>query len=276
MAREEGELEGVGGLRLFRQAWIPDGEVRAVVALAHGGGEHSGRYAWVGEQLTQRGYALHALDHRGHGRSQGARAYVDRMANAVTDLDALVDAAVARHPGRPLFLLGHSMGGCIALRYAMDHQERLSGLVLSAPVASAASAPAALRLVGRVLSAVAPRAGVLRIDSKGVSNDPAMVAAYEQDPLNFHGKLPARTLLEMSRAIDSFPEAVNRITIPLLVMHSPDDTIVAYAGAEMVHANAGSADKALIRYDGLAHELLNEPERDRVLADIAGWLDARA
>lgn len=275
MRHEEGDLEGVGGLRLYRQAWLPDGFVKAAVVLIHGGAEHSSRYGWVAEQLTARGYALHALDLPGHGRSEGQRAYIDRFADAVEDVDRLADLAAAQHPGVPLYVLGHSMGGCIALLYAIAHQDRLAGLVLSAPLAAIDGAPLPLRLIGRALSVVAPKAGVIQVDATGVSNDPAVVEAYENDPLVFRGKLPARTVAEIADAVASFPEGVCAITIPLLVMASPDDTIVEYAGSELVHGNCGSEDKTFITYEGLAHEILNEPERQRVLDDIAAWLDAR-
>jgi alpha-beta hydrolase superfamily lysophospholipase len=276
VTHEEGTLEGAGGLRIFRQAWLPDSDARAAVVLAHGASEHSGRYGWVGEQMASRGYAVHALDHRGHGKSDGEGAYIDRMANAVSDLGRLVDLAAERHPGAPVFLLGHSVGGCISLAYALDHQAKLAGLLLSAPLLALEAAPLPLRIAGRVLSVIAPKAGVVGIDAGGVSNDPAVVADYEQDPLNHHGKLPARTVAELASVIGTFPDRVGALTIPLLVMHSPEDRLTPFAGSEMVHAGAGSQDKTFIRYDGLAHELLNEPERQRVLDDITGWLDARA
>jgi acylglycerol lipase len=275
-SHETGSLAATGGLRLFRQAWLPAGEPRAVVALAHGASEHSGRYAWVGHQLAERGFAVHALDHRGHGRSEGPRAYIDRMRNVVADLDLLIDHAAAAHPGRPLFLLGHSMGGCVAIAYALAHQERLAGLALSAPLAALEAAPLPLRIAGRVLSVVAPRAGVYQVDAKGVSRDPEVVRDYEQDPLVHHGKLPARTVAELADTIAGFEAGAPRLELPLLVMHSPEDVLVPFAGGEMIHARASSADKTFVRYDGLAHELLNEPEREQVLERLASWLAERS
>lgn len=275
MVHEEGELRGVGGVRVYTQAWLPDRDVKAVVALAHGASEHSGRYRWVGEQLAGRGYAVHALDHRGHGRT-GKGAYVDRLAHAVEDLDRRVVQAAARHPGRPVFLLGHSFGGCLSIAYAFEHQDRLAGLALSAPVAALEAAPLPLRVAARLLSAIAPRAGVYDVDSSAVSTDPAVVRDYDADPLNHHGKIPARTVAEIADAVASFPERAPSITVPLLVMHSPDDRITLFAGSQMVHDRAASRDKQLIRYDGLAHEILNEPERQRVVDDLTRWLDQRA
>ena len=271
MKDEEGHFQGAGGLRIHRRSWLPDGTPKAAVVLAHGGAEHSGRYAWVAEQLTGAGYAVHALDHRGHGRSEGPRGYVDRFANAVADLDQVVLEAE-----QPVFLLGHSMGGCLALLYAIDHQDRLQGLILSAPLASLDGVAKPLRITARLLEKVAPKAGVHQVDANGVSTDPEVVRAYENDPLVYRGKLSARTVVEIDDAVTAIAERVDRITIPLLVLSSPGDTIVEPAGAERVHAGAGSADKTFHRYDGFAHELLNEPDRQRVMDDILSWLAARA
>jgi alpha-beta hydrolase superfamily lysophospholipase len=273
---QEGRFEGVGGLSLYWQAWLPEGEPRAVVVLAHGASEHSSRYGWVGEQLAGRGFALYALDHRGHGKSEGARALIDRMANAVEDLDRLVLRAREAHPGRPVFLLGHSMGGAVALSYTTEHEDRLDGLVLSAPVAVLEAASPVTRAIGRLLSAVAPGLGVYSIDATAVSRDPEVVRDYEQDPLNYHGKLPARTVAELSVAVSGFPDAVRQFHLPLLVLVGTADRLVPPEGSDLIHDLAGSSDKAIEHYDGLYHEILNEPEKERVVADLAQWLEARS
>jgi acylglycerol lipase len=275
MAHQEGRFKGEGGVEIYWQAWLPDGEPRAVVVLAHGASEHSGRYAWTGEQLNARGYAVYAIDHRGHGKSAGPRAVIDRMRNAVEDLHTLVEHAQGAHPGRPLALLGHSMGACVALAYTSEHEDALDALVLSGPLAVLEAASPVQRVAGRVLSAVAPSLGVVAIDSTAVSRDPAVVADYDSDPLNYHGKLPARTVTEIAKTIASFPEAVTRFRLPLLVMHGTADRLVPIAGGEMVAERAGSEDKTFKPYDGLYHEILNEPERQQVLNDMADWLDAR-
>jgi alpha-beta hydrolase superfamily lysophospholipase len=272
---EEGRFGGEGGLEIYWQAWLPEGEPRAVIVLAHGASEHGGRYAWTGEELNKRGYAVYAIDHRGHGRSAGDRAVIDRMHNAVEDLHTLVERAQGAYPGRPLVLLGHSMGGAVALAYTAEHEDALDALVLSGALAVLEAASPVQRVAGRVLSVVAPSLGVVAIDSSAVSRDPEVVADYDADPLNYHGKLPARTVAELSRAIDRFPDAVTHFRLPMLVMHGTADRLVPIAGSEMVVDRAGSEDKTFKRYDGLFHEILNEPERQQVLDDIAAWLDER-
>jgi acylglycerol lipase len=278
--RGSGRLAGIGGLELFHRWWRPElvdtDPPAAVVVLVHGAGEHSGRYEHVAERLVGDGYAVHALDHRGHGRSQGPRALIDRVDHAVTDLNALVSAAVAHESAAsiPVVMVGHSMGAMIALRYASDHQHRLDGLALSGALASI-EASTALRIVGRVVSAVAPTLGLIAINSSLISRDPAVVEAYRSDPLVHHGKLPARTAAEIADTVADFPRRVHEITIPTLVMYGTEDRLCPPAGSEMLGERIGAADKRVIPYDGLYHEIFNEPERDAVLSDLSEWLAAR-
>lgn len=276
MPRVEDKLAGsTPGVQLYWQAWLPEAEARAVVVIAHGGGEHSGRYAHVGEHLAGAGYAVYALDHRGHGRSHGNGANIEGIDLVVADLDGFVTLAAERHPGLPVYLLGHSMGGAIAISYAIRHQDRLAGLLLSGAAADVTALNKVELVAGRVLSRIAPKVGVFGVTSSAVSRDPETVRAYDTDPLVHHGKLPARTIGELVSAGLRFPDEVRRIDIPLLVMHGTADELTPPAGSEMVHERAASADKALKLYDGLYHEIFNEPERAQVLADVTSWLDAR-
>ena len=273
MEHRTGHFDGAGGVKIFWQAWLPDGQPRAVVGLAHGVSEHSGRYAWTGEQFVARGYALYALDHRGHGQSEGTRCVIDRLDNALDDIGTLLH--MGEGPGKP-FLLGHSMGGFLSIAFATRRQDEIRGLMLSAPVAVLEAASSVQRFAGRVLSAVAPSLGVVGIDSSTVSRDPEVVRDYDADPLNFHGKLPARTVNEMATEIDRFPQTIPSITIPLLVQVGTGDQLVPPDSSNLVYELAGSEDKTIKHYDGLYHEILNEPEREQVVADTLDWLDAHA
>ena len=274
MSHATATLQGAGGRSIFWQSWTPERPI-GVLVLVHGFGEHSGRYDHVVDRLTGLGLAVYAPDHHGHGRSQGTRAVIERLDTAVADLDALVVSAAAAHPGLPVFMLGHSMGGLIALRYAVLHQDRLTGLLLSAPLAALDAAPAPLRLVGRVLSVVAPRTGVVALDPELVSRDPEVVAAYRADPLVHHGKVPARTAAEFVSGIGALPGTIGAITVPALLMFGTADRLCPPAGSEMVASRIGSGDLTVKRYDGLYHEIFNEPERDVVLDDVAAWFDGR-
>ena len=277
MTHRDGTFRGAEGRRIFWQAWRQDGvPTRAAIVLAHGAAEHSGRYGHVVEKLVPAGYPIWALDHHGHGRSEGRRAVIERLGQAVADVDTLVDFVAAEEPDAPLFLLGHSMGGAISLSYTFEHQEKLDALILSAPAASLEAASAPVRLIGRVLSAVAPTLGVFDVDPSTISRDPDEVAAYANDPLNHQGRLPARTVAELTAAIEDFPERIVRIELPLLVMHGSADELTPDSASRMVHERASSADKTLRIYDGYYHEIFNEPQadRERVLDDLLGWLNS--
>ncbi len=271
----DAKLTGAGGMSLYRQSWLPDEEARAVVVIAHGVSEHSGRYGHVAARLVDEGYAVYALDHRGHGRSDGPRALVDRLDRLVADLDALVVLAAAEHTGAKAFLLGHSMGGALAVRYAMRHQDRLAGLILSAPLAALDAASPATRIAAKVLSTLAPRLPVIAIDATLVSRDPAVVHAYQTDPLVHHGKLPARTVAELAAAVESFPDGVGKITIPTLIMYGTADQLCPPEGSMMLSQRIGATDKTVKTYEGLYHEILNEPERERVMDDLCAWLSVQ-
>jgi len=281
----ESELTGAGGLGIYWQAWIPQGRPRGVVVIAHGAGEHSGRYRHVAAALLAERYAVYAIEHRGHGRSQGPRALIDRMDNAVADLDSLITLAAGLHPTVSVFLLGHSVGATISLCYAIRRETEdppgaqagqgpLAGLILSGPLAALPAASPPVRIATKLLSALAPRVPVIAVDPALVSRDPAVVRAYAEDPLVHHGKLPARTVAELAAAIEAFPAAVQAIALPTLILYGTADGLCPPAGSLMLAERIGSADRTLKAYEGLYHEILNEPEQDRVLADICSWLAA--
>lgn len=271
MDHRSGNFAGVGGVQIFWQAWLPDGEPRAVVGLAHGISEHSGRYEWTGQQFAARGYALYALDHRGHGKSEGPRCVIDSVDSAVADLGSLLERA-----GDKPFLMGHSFGGFLSIALATRRQEEIRGLMLSAPLAVLEAASPVQRFAGRVLARVAPSLGVVSIDPSTVSRDPEVVRDYDADPLNFHGKLPARTVNEMATEIDRFPQTIPSITVPVLLQVGTGDQLVPPDSSNLVYELVSSEDKTIKHYDGLYHEILNEPERERVVADTLAWLDEHA
>ena len=276
MGSQEATLEGSDGLRLYRKRWLPDGEPRATVVIAHGAGEHLGRYEHVAKRLVAAGYAVHALDHRGHGRSDGPRADIGPMEDVVADLRSLISLARSEQPDAKLFLLGHSMGGCIALEYALRNLGEIDGLILSSALTSLNAASPATRAISKAVGSLLPRLGVYSVDTKLVSRDPEVVSAYEQDPLVHHEKVPARTVGQVTRSVESFPARLPGLSVPLLVFHGTDDKITEQAGTERVHELAGSADKTIELFEGLYHETLNEPEQDQVLDLVVAWLDQRS
>ena len=273
MKSADWQLTGHGGVELQAQGWLPEGEVRDVIAIAHGYAEHGGRYGNLVDRLVPKGYALYALDHRGHGRSGGKRALVDRMAWVIEDFHRFVGELRARHGGQRVKLLGHSMGGNVAFGYALRWPEDLSGLVLSGP-AIGGLVPVFQRMMLRVMSAFAPNAGTIALPPDAVSRDPAVVAAYAADPLVTVGKMPARTVAEMVAAAGRYCEQAPTMKVPVLVQHGEADSLVPLSGNRAIFEAIGATDKTVITYPGLYHEIYNEPEKDKVIGDLVQWLDA--
>lgn len=276
MRHVENHTGGGGGLKLYSQGWLPDGDPKAIVFIAHGLAEHGGRYAHVGAALAERGYAAYAIDHRGHGRSEGRRTLIDSIDQTVADLHAFIAVMRDHHPGVPVFLLGHSMGGAIAFAFALEHQSELSGLILSAPALVIEDVNPVTVVVGRLLSRVAPGAGVLQLDGSAVSRDPDVVRAYDSDPLNYRGKVSARTAAEILDVANTAAGRLPELTLPLLVFQGTADRLVSPKAARLVYDRAGSADKSIREYDGLYHETMNEPEQAEVIATVIDWLDSHS
>jgi acylglycerol lipase len=264
------------GLSLYRQSWLPGTTPLATVAIVHGYAEHSGRYTWVGEQLAEAGYAVHAYDLRGHGQSEGPRVLVRSFNEHLNDLAEFLRLVRAESQGARPVLLGHSMGGCIAALYTVTREPDLRGLVLSGPAISLPSGVgmAVMSNVVRVIGRVRPSLPVRALKAASVSRDPAVVEAYATDPLVHHGGMPAGTLAAIGRAIARIDRDMERVTQPLLLIHGADDELCDPEGSRHLYERASSADKTLKLYDGLAHEVLNEPEKEQVLADVRAWLDA--
>lgn len=274
MQTTEFTFTGAGGVSIFATSWLPDGVPRDHLVLAHGYAEHLGRYRAVADFFTAAGYAVHALDHRGHGKSGGARAVIDSFANADADIDQLVDRVRAESGLKQIKLIGHSMGGSLALNYALNHPEKLSGLVLSGP-AIGGGLPKLQALLLGIISKIAPALGMIQLNADAVSRDPQIVADYKADPLVFLGKVPARTAREMMHAIATYPLRVGAMQLPCLLMHGSADSLVRAEDAQPVFAAIASPDKTVRIFDGLYHEIFNEPERLEVLAIVKSWLDAR-
>ncbi len=271
---EDGSFVGVRGLRIHVRTWLPDRLPTGVVVIAHGFAEHGGRYAGVADRLTAAGIAVVAPDHRGHGLSEGKRTSIVRFEDYLDDLTTVIAQVRARWPSLRVVLLGHSMGGLIALDLAVRQAVPLDGLVLSAPAACPREVSQFTLAVGRALSRVAPNTGVLRLPLNRISRDPAVVDEYNSDPLVFRTPIRARLGAEMLDAMDRVDAGLPGLHVPLLVMQGTSDGLVDPGCGPHVYDRAGSGDKTLKMYDGLWHEIFNEPERDQVMGDLTGWLES--
>lgn len=262
------------GSTLFVQSWLPEAPPRSVLVLAHGYAEHLGRYDHFAEAANKQGFAVYALDHWGHGRSDGTRGFVPSFSVFTDGLDALLSHAKTDYPSLPFGLVGHSMGGLIAAHQLLAHQNAYQAALLSGPAVQPGTPPSALtRLIGRALSSLIPKAGLIQLDAQGVSRDPDVVAAYLADPLVYKGKMSARLAAEMLDAMQTLGEAASAIRLPLLVMHGSNDTLAAPEGGRALVDAASSAIKEYRLLDGLFHEIFNEPEKDMVINQALAWLD---
>ena len=274
--RTEQTFDGVGGVRIVYDVWTPDTEPLGVVVLSHGLGEHARRYDHVAARFAQDGLVTYALDHRGHGRSGGKRVLVKDISEYTGDFDTLVGIATKEHPGLTRIVLGHSMGGGIVFAYGVEHPDDYDLMVLSGPAVAAQTAVSpVLAWFAKAVGAIAPGLPLQELDASAVSRDPAVVNAYNTDPLVYHGKVPAgvaRTLLLVG---ETMPQRAASLTAPLLVVHGSEDRLIPADGSRQLVEAVGSSDVQLKIYPGLYHEVFNEPERDQVLDDVVSWINAR-
>ncbi len=274
MTHTDGTFTGAAGDPIYWQSWLPE-QPKAVVVLAHGLHEHSGRYLHVAERLDAAGYAVYTLDHEGHGRSGGTKGNIGTMSGVLDDLDHLRRTAHDQHPDLPLLLLGHSMGGLIVLDYLVSKgQDGVAAAAVSGAAVDTSSAGGVQLKLAPVIGKLAPNLGVLMLGAENVSRDPAVVEDYRNDPLNHNGKVRARTGAEMLLSVQRVVTGLPQVTLPVLVMHGSEDKLVPVEGSRLIKDTIGSTDKTLKVYDGLYHEIFNEPERDQVLDDLVSWLDA--
>lgn len=269
--RYELSARGAGGAVLFRRGWMPE-RARASVLVVHGFGEHSGRYEHVGQWLAERGFAVHAYDHRGHGRSAGRRCHVDRFDEYLDDLAVVLEQVRADAPETPLFLIGHSMGGLVVATFARERSPSVCGVVLSGAALAVPEGNSRIR-IARLIRAVLPRLRLSAgLDLAGLSTDPRVLAAYLADPL-VERKMTASLAVELLGAVARTGPGGADVALPLLVLHGGDDSICASEGSERFAAAARTA--RLIRYRGLRHEIFNEPSFRDVLADVASFFEER-
>ena len=270
-----GEYHGAGGLRLFRQCWHPAGPARAVVANIHGLGDHSGLYPTLVEHLVRRRIVVHAPDLRGNGRSPGQRAYISSWADFREDLHRFLAVVRHEHPGLPLFLLGNSLGGLIVLEYTLHHPEHLAGVIAAAPPLGRLAIPAPLLLLGRVMSRILPRFALRTgLDLSGLARDPVVARTVLADPL-FHRWGTARLSTEVVAAVARVRAGAPRFPRPVLVLHGGADRMVLPDGSREFIAACGHPDRTLLEYPESYHVLFADTGRERVLTDLARWIEAR-
>lgn len=271
---EQVTFPGHGNTQLFAQSWRPASTTpRGTLIIHHGLADHSTRYAPLAEALARAGYAVWALDMRGHGRSAGARVVMEDIDVMLDDLDAFVRLVRARAPQEPLFLFGHSIGGLIAALYTVERQPALAGAIIVSP-GLALEAPPLQAAAIQLVNALAPNAAIFAVPHPLFSNQPAAVHDMDTDPLISQRPAPARTARAALDGIRRVWAAPERITVPLLALHGQEDRITAPSGSRDLVARAASPDKTLRIYPGFPHDLFHETNSSLVVDELRAWLDA--
>ena len=263
-------------VRLYERRLVPETPPLAHAVIVHGYGDHCSRYEWTMNQFCRAGIATYTYDQRGHGRSPGKRGYIPCFEDFLDDLDVFLEHIKDTLTEAPLFLMGHSMGGMVLARYAETRTLHVRGLIFSSPfLAFSEEVPRFLVALGPIIARVLPRLPVSKVDNRGLSRDPAVIKAADNDPLCYHGGVAAHTAGEFYRMIQTIEGDAHRIDSPMLVLHGGSDHIVSPSGSKMLHEKARSTDKTLQLYPDGYHELFNDLEKEAFMAGIIAWIKAR-
>lgn len=273
MDNKQGTFVGDGNLALFQQCWLPEGEPRAVLAVVHGIGEHSGRYHNLVDYFVPKGIAVYGFDHRGHGRSPGKRGHINDFGEFRADVAAFLKHVAQQQPNRPTILLGHSMGGLIVLNYALHHPDGYNGVIASAPHLGQPGISPVIIKISQLLSRFVPAFSInVGLDATGISRDSAAVEAYQADSL-VHGLASARMGTELADAVDWTQAHAAEFKVPLLLIHGDADRLTDPQASERFFNNVKLADKKLVIYEGGFHESHNDTHRAQVMADFEQWIE---
>jgi alpha-beta hydrolase superfamily lysophospholipase len=264
MSAETFEIAGREGAIVVRR-WSPDGDPRLVVLLAHGYGEHSGRYEHVAARLNGIGALVYAPDHLGHGASEGERALMIDGEALVDDLDQVRMRAEVEHPDLPMVLIGHSMGGLIATRLAQRDPSVFEALVLSGPAIGANPA-----ITGLLAMDPIPE---IPIDPTILSRDPAVGEAYMADELVYHGPYRRATLASFARGIENVKAADPLGPLPTLWMHGTDDMLIPIDPVRETVHELGAENLEEREWPGARHEIFNETNNDEVLDHAVEFIE---
>ena len=272
MGASHWQMKTEDGLGLYAVEWIPEGEMRGAICLFHGLGEHSGRYEHVAEFMNRNGYGVLAIDLRGHGNSEGQRGHSPGIEGMLNDLDLLINYATEKYSDQPLFLYGHSLGGNLVLHYGLKRSPLVNGIVITSPFLRAAFEPAAWKItLGKVMYTLWPSLSLgNELDPSALSKDQAVVDAYVQDPL-VHDRVTSRMGIDMLNTGEWALENAASFPLPLLLMHGGGDRVCSPEASREFALKAGKI-CTLKMWDGLAHELHNEPEKEKVLSYMLQWI----
>lgn len=272
----EAILKSKDGIDLFVRGWEPENKPKAVVALIHGHGEHVGRYEHVAEAMTEAGYVFAGFDLRGHGKSGGIRGHFPSWDAVTQDIRDFFVFLTQRYPDLPQFLYGHSLGGLIVLTYALEKKTRLNGVIASGAALRSQIHDQKLKVtIAKVLGSIAPTTLIPSgLDISFLSRDPAVIQAYNSDPL-VHERMSLGFGKAGLNATDYVWQHAEQFSLPLLIMHgAADRNTYPHGSADFSKLAAkNNQDITLKLWDGLYHEVHNEPEKEQVIKFVIDWLD---
>ncbi len=274
MTWQSSSFSNTAGYEIYQQHWLPEVPVKAQVFIIHGLGEHGGRYQEIAQYLSQRGYRCHALDHQGHGRSEGRRGYIDRFSSFVDTAADFIRRGKAEAPELPSFMIGHSMGGVIASNLLLDHPQLVDGCILSGPALATDDAiggvqKAVLKLIARLL----PTLPVFGLDARLICRDEKVVENYRADPLVLSGKISARLVAEILAGGERALTRAAEISLPMLLLHGEEDALAHPNGSRRMYRGISSTDKEIVLYPALYHEIFNEDRKLEIYHNVVSWLD---
>ena len=275
MRPAEGIFITPDGVKLFERSWKTEAGSRAAVLIVHGFAEHSGRYFYVADELARAGYSIYMFDLRGHGQSEGSRATVNSFNEYLHDLELFLGRVKILEPDKPIFLVGHSLGGAIAALFASARQDDIKGLILSSPLVKVPEGMSSFFIsILSFLSRCVPFLPLVeKVDSALISRDKDVVKRYRDDPLVHHRKMSAREADEVVKSIQRIKRGAGDISLPILLLHGTADRVADIKGTEELYELVSSKDKEMKRYEGFYHEIMNEPEKGTVISDIISWMD---
>lgn len=272
---DEGSFEGIGGEKIFFQFFKPKA-YKNVIIYVHSMGEHSGRYLFPIEYFIDRKIAFYGFDLRGHGRSTGKRGHIDSFSDYLNDLSTFVNIVRKREGDKQLFIMGQGVGGLIVVRYIEEDPAAFAGAIISSAALKLRHTVSPFMVyVGDKLSKYLPRFSLTNeIDPVYLTHDKDVVKKYMEDDL-VHNKVTARFFTECSSAMKAVFHKAEAVALPFLIMHAGGDEIVSPDGSKRFFDAIASADKKLLIYSGMYHEIFNELDRIAVYRDIEKWIGPR-
>lgn len=257
-----------------KESVVPDS--RKAILVIHGYAEYIDRYRSLIDRLSKEGYHVFAIDHYGHGRSDGTKGLIRNMNHLLDDISEWFDSLKAQNKDFQWYVFGHSMGGGIALELTLRHQDSVQALVLSGALIKLPDTFSEwVKVLVRFIARIVPSIPIVPVDLDLLSRDPDVVRIYKEDPLVYSEKARARTAVEIERLSLFIQSKLDQLSVPVWIGHGSLDRVTDPQGSRMLHQKATSQDKTLKIYHGLFHELLNEPEGQVVMHDIIQWLSKR-